>query len=173
MELLINKAKSNDVESFIELMERNKTSMYKVAKSILKNDEDVADAMQETILACYKNIEKLESSSYFKTWITRILINKCNDIIRTQKKYANVIDLIEEGYIENTDEIVIIKECFEKLGMDYKIVMQLYYQEGFNSREISEILNTNESTIKTRLSRGRKYFKNLYMENSKGGCING
>ncbi len=61
-------------------MEMNKQSMYKVAKSYLRYEEDVADAMQETILICYEKLGDLKEPKYFKTWMIRILINKCKDI---------------------------------------------------------------------------------------------
>lgn len=60
--------------------------MYKVAKAILKNDDDVADAMQETILTCWEKIDSLKKEDYFKTWMIRILINQCNSIYRKRKK---------------------------------------------------------------------------------------
>ena len=77
---LVKKAQRNDKEAFVELMELNKQSMYKIAKSYLRSDEDVADAMSDTILACYEKISDLREPKYFKTWMTRILINKCKDI---------------------------------------------------------------------------------------------
>ena len=86
METYIKRAKKGDIEAFINLMDINKTYMYKVAKSILNNNEDIADAIQETILSCYKNIEKLKEIKYFKTWMTRILINKCNALLKKNKK---------------------------------------------------------------------------------------
>ena len=133
METYIKRAKKGDIEAFINLMDINKTYMYKVAKSILNNNEDIADAIQETILSCYKNIEKLKEIKYFKTWMTRILINKCNDVIRANK---NII----------------------------YIVMIMYYDQGFNSKEISEILNINESTVRTRMARGRDYLREHYLK---------
>lgn len=57
------------------LIEQNTKSMYKVAKAILKNDEDVADALQDTILTCWEKIGTLEKNEFFKTWLIRILIN--------------------------------------------------------------------------------------------------
>ena len=152
METYIKRAKKGDIEAFINLMDINKTYMYKVAKSILNNNEDIADAIQETILSCYKNIEKLKEIKYFKTWMTRILINKCNDVIRANK---NII------YIEQS---VSLRECFDRLKPDYKIVMIMYYDQGFNSKEISEILNINESTVRTRMARGRDYLREHYLK---------
>ena len=163
-ETYIKRAKKGDIEAFINLMDINKTYMYKVAKSILNNNEDIADAIQETILSCYKNIEKLKEIKYFKTWMTRILINKCNDVIRANKNIIYIEQEKEEGYSENIEQSVSLRECFDRLKPDYKIVMIMYYDQGFNSKEISEILNINESTVRTRMARGRDYLREHYLK---------
>ena len=75
MEKLVQKAKQHDKIAFTVLIEQNTKSMYKVAKAILKNDEDVADALQDTILTCWEKIGTLEKNEFFKTWLIRILIN--------------------------------------------------------------------------------------------------
>lgn len=164
MELYIKRAKKGDIEAFINLMEMNKSYMYKAAKSILNNDEDIADAIQETILSCYKNIENLKEVKYFKTWMTRILINKCNDIIRANKNLIYIDNNQDDGYSENLDQTLSLRECFDRLKSDYKIVMTMYYDQGFNSKEISEILNINESTVRTRMARGREYLRKYYLQ---------
>lgn len=164
METYIKRAKKGDIEAFINLMDINKTYMYKVAKSILNNNEYIADAIQETILSCYKNIEKLKEIKYFKTWMTRILINKCNDVIRANKNIIYIEQEKEEGYSENIEQSVSLRECFDRLKPDYKIVMIMYYDQGFNSKEISEILNINESTVRTRMARGRDYLREHYLK---------
>lgn len=75
-EVLIRKAKKGDKDAFCRLMDENVQSMYKIAAAYLKNDEDVADAIQDTILSCYENLKSLKQNRYFKTWMIRILINK-------------------------------------------------------------------------------------------------
>ena len=80
-EFLIRKAKKGDKDAFCRLMDMHVQCMYKIAISYLKNDEDVADAIQDTILSCYENLPGLRKNNYFKTWMIRILINKCKDII--------------------------------------------------------------------------------------------
>lgn len=80
--LLVRKARRHDKDAFVKLMEQNGESMYKVAKAILKNDEDAADAMQETTLVCWEKIGMLREDRFFKTWMMRILINQCNAIYR-------------------------------------------------------------------------------------------
>ena len=66
---LIKKARQGDTDAFVELMERQKQSMYKVARSYLHREEDIADAMQETVLDCYEKLGQLKSDRYFSTWL--------------------------------------------------------------------------------------------------------
>jgi len=101
MELLIQKAKQHDKAAFAAIMTQNAQSMYKVAKAILKNDEDVADAMQETALTCWEKIGTLKKNEYFKTWMIRILINKCNYIYR-QKVQLTSDSMIPEAMAEES-----------------------------------------------------------------------
>ena len=67
MDTLVHKAKQHDKEAFSQLMRLHTTAMYKVAKAILKNDDDAADAIQETALTCWEKINTLKKDKYFKT----------------------------------------------------------------------------------------------------------
>lgn len=165
MNLLVSKAKNGDANSFISLIEENKSNMYKVAYSILHNDADIADAIQDTILKSWRDISRLKQDKYFKTWLTRILINCCNDIIRKNSRtvYVENYDGIEpcddSEFSENN-----LMDCFNGLTDNYKLILTLYYVQGFSIKEIAKILNMNVNTVKTRLARGREQFKKLYVE---------
>lgn len=86
MEDLVMLAKKRDADAFTELMQSQMQNMYKAARALLENDEDAADAISDTILACWEKLEQLKNPEYFRTWMTRILINKCNDILRKKKE---------------------------------------------------------------------------------------
>ena len=86
MKSLVRQAQRGDDQAFVELIEENKQTMYKVAVGILRNDSDAADAIQESILTCYERMTELKKPQYFKTWLLRILINNCNQMIRERKK---------------------------------------------------------------------------------------
>lgn len=171
MELLIKKAQNGDKEAFISIINEYIQMMYKVAKTRLSSEEDIGDAIQETILSAYKSICVLKNTSYFKTWLIKILINKCNDIILKNKKVIYVEDYYES--IENEDlleakvsieENIVFNETLNSLDESYKTVIVLYYVSGFNTREISEILKEKEGTIKSRLSRARQKLKEIYLK---------
>ena len=80
MDNLIHKARGGDADAFAEVISDQMQNMYKAARSILNNDEDVADAISDTILTCWEKISQLKEDCYFRTWMTRILINKCYEI---------------------------------------------------------------------------------------------
>ena len=155
MENLIKKAKKGDEEAFFNLMEINKISLYKAGRAILNNDEDVSDAIQETVISAYRNIKSLKNDSYFKTWLTKILINKCKDIISKNKETVILDDYVEEGYIQEFLSEFEIEEMLNNLSKEQKLVVSLYYISQFNTREISEILKEPEGTIKSRISRAK------------------
>ena len=89
---LILRARNGDADAFVELMEQNKQSMYKTAKAWLSQEEDVADAISETILDCFEHLDTLREPRYFKTWLVRILINNCSNIRRQNQKSGPVAD---------------------------------------------------------------------------------
>ena len=151
MENLVKKAKSGDSGAFAQLIRMNTQSMYKVAWAYLKNDEDVADAIQETVLKCYEKLSTLKKDSYFKTWMIRILINNCNEMLR------------HKGRVFPTMEMV------ASLDEKYQVVMLLYYSKSLSVKEIAALLEISQNTVLTRLSRARKQLRAEY----EGGYIHG
>ena len=165
MAIIQIKPKKNEEQKFTELIEENKLRFYKTAKIILKNDDDVYDALQEALISIYKNYEKLENEKFFSTWATRIIINKCYDLLRKRKN--NIVSIDE--FIENNpsmghnDKYEIdesgIKQAMNFLNDDVKLIVVLYYYDNYSVKEISEIVNIPEGTVKSRLSTARKLLK--------------
>lgn len=169
MEQLVRKAKNHNKEAFEDLMQAQAQSMYKVAKAILKNDEDVLDAMQETALTCWEKIGTLKQERYFKTWLTRILINHCNEICR-QRKYTVSEEMISEtGRQEESFLNVEWDDFLNCLDVKHRTVIILYYVQGFKTREVAEILKVNESTVRSRLAVAREKMEQLYEKSSAAG----
>lgn len=74
-------------------MEMNKQSMYKVARGFFSDMTDIEDVMSDTIMTCWMKVSTVRSPEYFKTWITKILINKCCDIFRKRKYFISLDEL--------------------------------------------------------------------------------
>lgn len=167
MNLLITKARKHDKAAFQKLMEQEGKSLYKVAKAILKNDEDVADAMQETALACWEKIDTLKKDKYFTTWLMRILINHCNAIYRQRAKTVSE-ETVSEAWIQEDGYANAEWESFLNcLDEKYRIIIMLYYVQGFKTREIAKILQLNENTVRGRLVTARKKLEIQYMDEGK------
>ncbi|MEY8391338.1 sigma-70 family RNA polymerase sigma factor [Lachnospiraceae bacterium] len=164
MQTLIEKAVQGDVESFLELMDIHSLAMYKVARAILRNDSDVADAVQDTILNCFEKIHTLKEQAYFKTWLTRILINNCNRILQHHKKENLPGDIPETMTPDQSLAEFEFKEMLELVEEKYRLVLTLYYLQGFKIQEIAELLDMNQNTVKTRLSRAREQIRAAYLK---------
>lgn len=162
--------------------------MYHVAKTMLRNDADCADAIQETIVKAFSKIHTLKVDTYAKTWLIRILINECYAILRsnqrleiwkiaefeqTDRGYTSMGEfensegrLIKNGRIQQNGMQVSEKEKYselyealERLPEEMRLTVTLFYLEGYQIKEIASILNTTESTIKNRLLRARNRLK--------------
>lgn len=152
---LVVKAKGHNPDAFTLLVKYFTKDMYRTAIAILMNDEDAADAMQDTILACWEKIETLREERYFKTWLTRILINKCLDIKKQRENMVSIEEckeLVASEYEQNNE----LNELLLQLDEKYRLPMMLFYGEGYKTAEIAELLNIPKSTVQTRLARGRE-----------------
>lgn len=172
MELLVKKARRGDAEAFITLIEENKQSMYKVARGFLRNEEDAADAMAETVLNCYEKIGMLKDNAYFKTWMIRILINNCKDILQKQRRSVPMEDIPEREDERSEGSIEEFQKLIEPLKEQDRSIFTLYYVYGMKVKEIAADLGMKESTVLSRLKRGREALRDE-MESSrmKGGRL--
>ena len=157
---LIRKARSKDPDAFSSLIYFYMKDLYRVAISILMNDEDAADAIQDTILGCWEKLHTLKQEKYFKTWLTRILINHCYDMRKKRQRMTTMEDY-EEPVAEDQYNVE-LKEALRQLDEKYRIVMVLYYSEGYQTGEIAELLEIPRSTVQTRLQRGREKLEAYY-----------
>ena len=167
MEKLVQKAILGDTDAFLELMEKNSLSMYKVARGILGNDDDAADAIQDTILSCFEKIHTLQKPKYFKTWMIRILINECNQILRHYKKVQMPGEIPEAPRQDQSLAEFEFKEMLNLVDEKYRIILILYYVEEYKISEISDILEMNENTVKTRMARAREELRAAYFDQSQ------
>ncbi|MBR1855166.1 MAG: sigma-70 family RNA polymerase sigma factor [Lachnospiraceae bacterium] len=177
MEKLIERARARDKDAFATLMQIQKQTMYRTARAILMNDEDVADAIQDTVLTCWEKIDTLREPDYFKTWLTRILINKCKDVIRRNHGVVYVEELPDAGLLGQAgnvsfDDTMRWKEALAVLPEKFRLVIALYYGEGFETGEIAACLKIPKGTVRSRLARGREILKNYYSDQETAvNCI--
>lgn len=163
---LVNKAKRNDYEAFCKLIEIIKNDLYLIAKTRLKNEEDIADVIQETIITCYNNIKFLRKETSFKPWTIKVLINKCNKMYKNPNNINISIESnsINEyiGTTENNDEKLNFEDLIKDLSSDEKLILTLYYYSRYTTKEISKITKIKENTIKSKISRAKEKIYKKY-----------
>ena len=162
MKALVDRAKKGDKKAFLELIEPLEKKIYIIAKSKINNVEDVKDVIQETLLLSFKNIKKLKDNTKFDAWIITILLNTCKKYYKSRKNIIHVP-------IEENSEVIDHQDDYEQLNsnIDFfkylnllsddtdKEIFILFYSNDYTTRQISEILNINENTVKTKLKRSR------------------
>lgn len=144
-----------DKTTFTQKVLESEQTLYRVAMSMLQNDADCEDAVQETILMAYKKLNTLRNEEYFKTWLVRILINNCKKIIKKKSRFVPIEELAEQSTLDDT-QCSEVRLALDKLQPKIRAVMVMKYIEGFSVKEIKSILKIPDGTVKSRLARGRE-----------------
>ncbi|MDO4306717.1 MAG: sigma-70 family RNA polymerase sigma factor [Eubacteriales bacterium] len=142
-------------EQLGNLVLASEDTLYHVAKTLLYNDADCADAIQETIVKAFSKIHTLKADAYARTWLIRILINECYTLMRKQKNLIPMDTLPETAQEANTEDYSDLYEALSRLTEPMRLTVTLYYMEGYSVKEIASLLDTTESAVKNRLMRAR------------------
>ena len=142
-----------------EIYERNKKTVYRVCFAYMKNKADTEDAVQDTFFQLIKTGTAFESEEHEKAWLIRTATNICKNVLRNWwRKRENLDDyenLRGNENIENDDVFSVVMGLPDK----YKTVVYLYYYEGYNSVDISKILDKPQSTIRNHLHEARSVLR--------------
>lgn len=179
---LIKKAQEGDEKSFEALISGCHKKAYNIAFRYLRNEQDALDAIQESYIKIFRSLINFKGESKFDTWVYRIVVNTCNDILRKNSKLKNtdsiyqtkdeketvleIPDLTQapENIVDRQEEANILLECLKKLNQNQKEIIILRDIQGFTYEEISDILQCTTGTVKSRLSRSRLKLREIYLE---------
>lgn len=161
LEQEVIRAQAGDREAFIRLLREVESSLYTLARAIVKQDEDSADAIQETMLKAFKSLHTLRSPEYFKTWIIRILVNECNRIIKMRARTVAVAEFPDLCAVTKDYENIDLREAIHRLDDTLRIVIVLHYLDDIPLKQVAEILDISEGAVKNRLHRARKILLDL------------
>lgn len=171
---LLQKIREGDKEAFQELYNKYAEYALRTAAAITRNKMSAADAVQETFIRIYKNIESFDIDKPFEPWLYRILVNECNRILSKNSNTILVDDFIQNNLQEviedqrKFEEYESLYKAIESLDDNNKIPIILKYLKGFKENEIAEILGINVNTIKSRLFKGRQKLKTLIEKLERG-----
>ena len=166
---VVKMAKKGDTNATQKILLENMQSMYRVAFGILRTEEEISDAISNTVVIVFEKIKTLRNEEFFKTWLTRILINECYKICKQNKKII-YLENCNQGNLAYNDTYTDFetRNLIKKLEADLREVVVLYYFEDFSVKEISKIIKIPEGTVKSRLSRARKELEKALLAEDQG-----
>lgn len=150
-------------EELGELILASERQLYATAKSILVNDQDCADAIQEAIVKAFSKIHTLEKDRFAKTWLIRILINECYNIARRGGMSEQWDDAYAEYIVKHEDyrDYSELYRAVNDLKEELRVPVILYYMEEFSVKEVAQILDISEGAVQKRLARARAKLKTV------------
>ena len=134
-------------------------AMYRVAASILPRQCDREDAIQDTILAALQKRERLREERALRAWVMRILVNKCYSILREQQRERSTDVLPEVAWESPADADLMLRDLLLSLPEEQRLILVLFYVEGYRLREIAEILHLPVGTVQSRLHRAKQILR--------------
>ncbi|WP_239616526.1 RNA polymerase sigma factor [Cohnella mopanensis] len=153
---VVIRAIQGDREAFTTLMRQLESPMYAIAKQMLQRDEDCADAMQETILSAYKSIHSLREPAFFRTWVIRILINKCNRMLKQRDHLVSLTNIPDKHSAADDYGGMELREAIDNLELPMRLVVILHYVQDLPIKEVARMLDISVGTVKSRLYRARE-----------------
>lgn len=141
-----------DKDFFVQEIEAHSGMLYRVAYTILRSDDACQDALQETALKAWERRGSLREPRYFRTWITRILINTCYDTQKKRKRFLSIED-IQEPHAPAPD--LSLSMALEALPEKLRLPLMLSCSEGLTYAEIAKALRLPVATVRGRIHRAK------------------
>ena len=168
-EELVRESLKGSVKAQHKLYKLYANAMFRTCYNMMHNREDAEDMLQESFSEAFMTLERFRFESTFGTWLKRIVINKCLNEIKRRKpdiKFAEDMGKFEGIHDEEKVDLVNlnvdrVKEAMRELPEGRRMIFQLYMLEGYDHREIAEILNVSESNSKTQYMRARARIKEI------------
>jgi RNA polymerase sigma factor (sigma-70 family) len=169
---LINGCISNKREYQKLLYQKFSGKMLSICFRYCKNRQESEDILQDGFVKVFKNIDKFQGAGSFEGWIKRIIVNTALEELRKKKRKLIVDDIEEMKFqpesLEKTDSALNAKEIIkliQALPEGYQLIFNLYVIEGYSHKEIAEMLNINEGTSRSQLSKARTYLQKMVGKN--------
>jgi len=165
---IIRRFIDGDKSAFQVLVKRHKEKVRNIVYLTMNNSALVDDIAQEVFITVYRNLKNFRFESQFTTWLYRITVNRCKDYLR-RMNVRKIFSPLDESFevseystpIENNDISKIVMDAISKLPAKLRMPLILKDIEGFSYQEISETLNCEMGTVKSRIFRGREKLKEI------------
>jgi RNA polymerase sigma-70 factor (ECF subfamily) len=165
---IIRRFIDGDKSAFQVLVKRHKEKVRNIVYLTMNNSALVDDIAQEVFITVYRNLKNFRFESQFTTWLYRITVNRCKDYLR-RMNVRKIFSPLDESFevseystpVENNDISKIVMDAIAKLPAKLRMPLILKDIEGFSYQEISETLNCEMGTVKSRIFRGREKLKEI------------
>lgn len=179
---LIQAARSGDQAAFAALVEANQAMVYSLAYRMTGNSEDAADLTQEAFLNAWRGLSKFGGQAAFSTWLYRLASNACIDFLRREKRRSALSMTLEDGddeerqadlpdqrwsperELERKEARQALQEGLAALSPEHREVLLLRETEGLSYQEISQALDLEEGTVKSRIARARTALRDFLVK---------
>ena len=139
---------------FTQKLLESEPMLYRIACALLRSESDRQDAMQETALKAWKNRASLREEQYFRTWISRIMVNECHNLHRKNSRYVPVEELPDRPAPDSGEQET--RLMLESLPEKQRVPLVLHYLEGFSLEEIARVQHISLALVKYRMHQARK-----------------
>lgn len=144
---------------FIKAVERNNQRLFVIAFSYLQNKHDAEDVLQNTFLKLWKSNTEFDSNEYIDKWLTKVFINDCKNIFKNlYRKHTSLEEAYDISAFDNYFNLELFN-AVSSLQKKERLCIILFYYNDMTTKDISQVLNTKEPTIKSLLRRSRKKLK--------------
>jgi RNA polymerase sigma-70 factor (ECF subfamily) len=170
---LVDAFRAGDEEAFVEIVDRYKTRLMRLAQSVVHNEDDALDVLQEALIKAYRGLASFRGTSALYTWLYRIVMNQAIDFVRRRPSVTieSTSDMLRElpdtrGMAEpdretlNTELRETIFAAIDRLPRKHREVILLREVEGLSYKEIAEVVGCNEGTVMSRLYYARERLRN-------------
>jgi RNA polymerase sigma-70 factor (ECF subfamily) len=167
---IVEACKKGDRQAQFELYRLYGKAMFNVCLRMVKNETDAEDLLQNSFVDIFTKLDSFRFQSSIGAWIKRIVINNCINFLKKRRLQIEELDVDRHDHSPQSAPPVVIGlsvEAVQKAMMDlpdgYRIVFSLYMLEGYDHKEIGEILGVTEATSKSQYSRARKKLQEILM----------
>lgn len=162
--VLVGRAVTGDETAFEALLEAHKDMVYNVAYRMLGNTADAEDAFQETFVSAYKSISRFRSDARFSTWLYRIAVNRCRDMISARRSrpaaesiHGDSFDVAAPDRGKSTE----VEDALRFVTPEYREAITLHCLLGYSYEEAGGIMGAPEGTVKTYVHRGKEELRKI------------
>ena len=154
-----------DIEKKIHILSEKYSDMiFRIAYSYTNNRQDAEDIVQDMFLKLIELEKTFKSDEHEKAWIIRVTVNLCKNRLRLfwNRNTCSLTEMAETANFDDKDGFVL--EAVMKLSENYRIIIYLYYYEGYKTAEIAHILKKRESSVRSALHRAREQLRIIFKE---------